>query len=412
MRIKKGHLVFAVMFGLLLNGEAVHALDDYAVTTTSTETSQVQIFPQERTFTITAYYSPIAGQERYIRGSLAADKRLNGNGTNGADGTPVFPGMIAAPRTIPFGTKMSIPGIGLVSVHDRGGAIVPAGQRGHSFDRLDVWMGYGDEGLNRALNWGKRTVKVVVYGIDESVEENIDLSGISSKGKSTSSSPSPSSSGQSIPVVKQASFGYGDSSEEIKEIKIKLASLKYFDGQINEDFDQDLYEAMVVFQIQKGVVKNSNEFGAGYFGPQTRKTLAMATTSKTSSSTSIIKTAKAEDSKDQYAENVQYAGNGLTFLTSDLEIGDSGQAVIELQTELKKLHLFGLDPTGYYGEITAHAVFKFQQSQGLVGDKESKGAGEFGPITRSKLSALVNSRIETRKTIAAKPEEKDMVAKQ
>ncbi|MCC6643813.1 hypothetical protein IT411_03620, partial [Candidatus Peregrinibacteria bacterium] len=82
----------------------------------------VQIFPYEETFTITAYYSPIEGPKRYIRGSLEADKKLNGNGTNGADGTPVYPGMIAAPKSIPFGTKMMIPGIGTVAVHDRGGA--------------------------------------------------------------------------------------------------------------------------------------------------------------------------------------------------------------------------------------------------------------------------------------------------
>lgn len=50
-------------------------------------------------------------------------------------------------------------GLGTGTVDDRGGAIVKAGERGYDHDRLDVWMGRGDEGLARALAWGKRTVK-------------------------------------------------------------------------------------------------------------------------------------------------------------------------------------------------------------------------------------------------------------
>ena len=42
---------------------------------------------EKRKLLVTAYYSPLPNQSFYIRGSLAADKRLNGRGTNGADGT-------------------------------------------------------------------------------------------------------------------------------------------------------------------------------------------------------------------------------------------------------------------------------------------------------------------------------------
>lgn len=64
-------------------------------------------------FVSTAYYSPLEGQRAYVTGNLTAEKRLNGNGTNGADGTEVLFGMLAAPRTYPFGTKIYIPGLGL-----------------------------------------------------------------------------------------------------------------------------------------------------------------------------------------------------------------------------------------------------------------------------------------------------------
>ena len=63
-------------------------------------------YPYTHTFTISAYYSPLACQDRYATGSYRGDIRLNGNGTNDADGTPVYPGMIAAPKLYSFGTKM------------------------------------------------------------------------------------------------------------------------------------------------------------------------------------------------------------------------------------------------------------------------------------------------------------------
>lgn len=409
MKISKSHLLVILAAGALFNSEIARATAEDITDTSETtggQTQEVQIYPYEKTFTITAYYSPIEGQKRYIRGSLAADKKLNGNGTNGADGTPVFPGMIAAPKSIPFGTKMDIPGIGIVSVHDRGGAIVPAGQRGHQYDRLDIWMGSGDEGLNRALNWGKRTVTVMVYGVDSSVQEDVDLSDIYTPQNSINTGIAKTP----VPTVQYESYGYGDSAPEIKEIKIKLQELGLFSGEINEKFDDSLYQAVLQFQIQKDIVDGNNDFGAGYFGPQTRKTLASATPG-TSTAKTVIKTANAESTQDTYSDKVLFAGNGLTFLDTDLKVGDSGQAVIELQTELRKLHLFGLEPTGYYGEVTAHAVYKFQQSQDLVENKESEGAGIFGPITRSTLSNLVNNRIETRQIIAANPKRQNLLAK-
>ncbi len=401
MKINKFLLLTPFVLGLLVFIPTVNAEDTNAAQAAD---PAVVTYPYEKTFTITAYYSPVEGQKRYIRGSLAADKKLNGNGTNGADGTPVFPGMIAAPKTIPFGTKMSIPGIGMVAVHDRGGAIVPAGQRGTKFDRLDVWMGYGDEGLNRALRWGRRTVNVTVYGLDESIKEAIDLGSLSSAALPSSSTGST--------LTFRNDYGYGNQSDELKDIKQKFKDLGYFQGTIDDNFDEPLYHAVVKFQLDYDIVDNEDQFGAGYFGPQTRSTLekAMKGEKPPVRETLTIMSAQAADNDDQYSQNVRLAGNGLSFLTRDLQLGDSGQEVVELQTELKKLHLFGLEPTGFYGEVTAHAVFKFQQSRKLVGDLTSPGAGVFGPITRQELMALVNSRIETRKTIASNLDRRHLLA--
>jgi hypothetical protein len=37
---------------------------------------------EEKTFIVTAYYSPIPGQSYYLKGSYEADIRLNGKGTH------------------------------------------------------------------------------------------------------------------------------------------------------------------------------------------------------------------------------------------------------------------------------------------------------------------------------------------
>jgi 3D (Asp-Asp-Asp) domain-containing protein len=107
--------------------------------------------PREQDFIITAYYSPEPDQCCYVKGSYAADVVLNGEGTHGADGTEVMPGMAAAPKTYAFGTTIVLPGIGTVRVHDRGGAINELPDGPH---RLDLWVGKGEEGLARALAFG------------------------------------------------------------------------------------------------------------------------------------------------------------------------------------------------------------------------------------------------------------------
>lgn len=66
-----------------------------------------------QTFIVTAYYSPAPGQSFYLKGNYEAEKRLNGNGTHGASGTPVFTGMIAAPKSYDFGTQIFFEGLGV-----------------------------------------------------------------------------------------------------------------------------------------------------------------------------------------------------------------------------------------------------------------------------------------------------------
>jgi len=70
-----------------------------------------------------------------------------------ADGTRARKGVVAADtRHYPFGTRMYIPGYGMATVHDRGGAIVGT-------DRLDLFFPRHQQ----ALQWGRQNLTVWVY---------------------------------------------------------------------------------------------------------------------------------------------------------------------------------------------------------------------------------------------------------
>lgn len=278
--------------------------------------------PYTKTFTISAYYSPLPCQARYATGSYEADIRLNGNGTNGADGTEVYPGMVAAPKSYSFGTKMDIPGIGIVAVHDRGGAIVASNSEG-VYDRLDIWMGFGDVGLKRALNWGKRSVDVTVYGVTDAVDENMTLLGFTPEERNSQNCSAPN--------------------ENLPEPKIE-----------ND------------YQAPKPVVP---------------------------AAPAVVVPAVPE--KPSYG-----------FMEADLNMGASGVDVLALQEGLKHLNLFRGEMTGFYGEVTAHAVFKFQQIHGLVMEESSAYAGVFGAKTRGKMNEILAAKLYvTKKLVKANVEE-------
>jgi len=349
----------------------------------------------KKTFVISAYYSPISGQAKYATGSYAGDIRLNGGGVHGADGTNVYPGMIAAPKSYAFGTKMLIPGIGTVAVHDRGGAIVHSGERGNSYDRLDVWMGYGDAGLKRALKWGKRTIEVTLYGVNSDIQEEVRLEGYSDDEKNVVASTitfepvsqdAIATKSDTDTLIFGEVLSSGSTGESVKKIQEKLKETGYYHGEISGTFDAETIDAVKEFQVDEKIVAHENAYGAGYVGPKTLKVLASA---------KVVATAHAAE------ENISVSN----LFVNNLKPGDSGEDVKILQEELKKIHLFGIEPNGVYGELTQHAVFKFQQIKKLAGEVQSPGDGVFGPVTRQAFNTLVEERLNTERLIADRKKE-------
>lgn len=243
-------------------------------------------FYGKRTFKVTAYYSPLPGQDFYTTGSYEAEKRLNGEGVRGASGQDVFPGMIAAPKTYPFGTKIYLEGLGVGTVADRGGAIVHAGEQGQSYDRLDIWMGYGDEGLKRALKWGVRVVpgEILQDGgtPDTIVFDNVTLP---SKPQVTKEDIIKQTSPDVISEVERSvevdelhqSFpgymGKDEKGDNVAILQIALKRLGYLDGDITGEYDEYTIIAILRLQLQHKIVEDENEYAAGYFGVATRRYL-------------------------------------------------------------------------------------------------------------------------------------------
>lgn len=355
-----------------------------------------QTFPYTTTFTISAYYSPLPCQSFYTTGSYEGDIRLNGGGVRGADGTPVYPGMIAAPKSYPFGTKMYIPGVGVVAVHDRGGAIVAANGDPNRHDRLDIWMGYGDIGLKRALNWGKRNVEVTVYGQNEGISEQIALEGYDPAEATTcSGAPAPQNPAPTDPApitpakppVTQtvaysdkfeADLKPGDQNADVIKLQKELKNLNFYKADITGVYDELTKHAVYKFQQSQGLVGDEVSAGAGTLGPKTRHVFNQIIDSRKYTKTIIVRSGSA-------SQNL-----GDRILTIELDPGVTHPDVRKLQLFLKEQGFYaGALFTDYFGGLTQEALIKFQIAYKIISSEKDRGAGRVGPTTLNIINSFM-----------------------
>ena len=371
----------------------------------SADDSSEDSFPYSKTFIISAYYSPLPCQMRYVTGSYNGDIRLNGGGKRGADGTFVYPVMIAAPRTYDFGTKMDIPEVGIVAVHDRGGAIRPADGSALLYDRLDIWMGYGDKGLERALRWGKRTYEVVVYGSNDSIQEQISLSDYSPDEATPNDCSQVVLASVNTETVANAEINYGEAAssstinvtsdkhmtnmefssmgEEVKALQAELKNLNFYKGEITGFYGELTQHAVFKFQQSQMLVRDKNSQGAGNFGPKTRDRLNEIT------ATRRYNTAVVADKTVQYEKMVAARSKRDQVIVSELRYGTTGHEVSKLQRFLKDKGFFeGVLITEYYGPVTKEAVLKFQKANNIIVSENDTGAGDVGPNTLEIINTL------------------------
>ncbi|MDQ7009226.1 MAG: hypothetical protein Q9M94_02955 [Candidatus Gracilibacteria bacterium] len=357
-------------------------------------------------FRITAYYSPLPNQTHYIMGDYKKELRMNGKGIRGASGKKVFSGMIAAPSKYSFGTKIKLKGLGVAEVADRGGAIVKAGERNFKYDRIDIWVGHGEEGLQRAMYWGNRIIEGKVISKNSkntlninslpaprwaiySAEKNPDLL------KTETVENKVYLSGKKIITNSQqraSALGYSDifsgpitDSAGVKKLQEMLKTMKLYSGEINGEYS-NIREVILNFQLENKVISKNTDIGSGNFGPKTRKILKQKYNifleEAKKEKTRIIEEEKQEKIKKEKAkkiaeERIKNIGN--------IKIGDISHEVRQFQIVLKELGYFEYKDTAIFGEKTRQSILKYQLDKKLISSSNIYGAGMFGPKIRKSL---------------------------
>lgn len=202
----------------------------------------------ERYFYVTAYYSPLPGQSRYTTGTYWGDVRLNGEWKHTASGKWVFAWLLAAPRNYDFGTKIELEWIWVGSVEDRWGAIVNAGERGHDYDRIDIWMWYGDEWLARALKWGKRKVKWKIVSDERVISVKFNQS--------------PVAAYSNLYVTPESHW------VNVKKLQQLFTDLDLYDEDIDWKYIS-IEDELIDFQMQHKIISSKYDDQAWYFWKRT-----------------------------------------------------------------------------------------------------------------------------------------------
>lgn len=304
--------------------------------------------PYQQEFVITGYYSPEPGQCCYVLGGEYADKVMNGQGRAGADGTPVYPGMLAAPKVMPFGTRIEIPGIGIMTVHDRGGAI-RALEDGSM--RLDIWMGHGEEGLARAVAFGMRRFTGTVYP-NGSVkpEENFDLSIL----------PAPADRLQPFLTADWGLMSVrpelGEKGLSVRILQNHLRELGYLDQASRDHYDEATRDALKAFM---------NDMHLEGSGEKLEDNAALALLAAVSRKGAEIP---------------------LAYVNAESSEADLKKA----QRILRGLGYYDGRTDGIYSDTLKQSILSFQQENNLVGTWEDPGAGQIGPITKQAMEHVWN----------------------
>ena len=145
---------------------------------------------------------------------------------------------------------------------------------------------------------------------------------------SVTKTASSSSSSSSATRLEKGSTG-----SDVKDLQTKLKKLGYYDAYVDGDYGDTTVAAVKAFQ------KKYNLTADGIAGKETLKKL---------------------DSVYENADSAKEDGS--------LRMGDSGSAVKDLQTKLKKLGFYNAYVDGSYGDTTVAAVKAFQKKYNLTAD--------------------------------------------
>jgi len=297
--------------------------------------------------------------------------------------------MLAAPKTYGFWTKIYLDGLGIGSVEDRGWAIVNAWNRWYHYDRIDVWMWYGDEGLRRANFWGKRTV--AGYKVDNTSATSIDYKNVPAplwatvNLKKTDKATEEKVYSFTSPVTSLSPVS------EIKNMQSVLHTLWYaLQDEVTWTFWEKTRENIINFQLDTWVIQSINEVWAWHFWPKTREKI----------NSLYVAYLELENKKKLIEEDFDRvtdiaAARSEQIITSfwNPRLNDISDWVREMQKNLALLWYFDHKDTAIFGNITRESIIRLQMDTGVIQDKNSSDAWVFWSKTKNEFKKLLAKKI-------------------
>ncbi len=233
-------IIFIIIL-LLITSSQVYSSNTWDIDLNSNP--QNQETRQELELLITGYYSPLPDQKSYITGSYEKEIKLNWDWVWMASGKKVFTGAIAAPKKYPFGTKIYIEWYWVGVVEDRWWSIID-----DTHTRIDIWMWYGDEWLQRAKNWWSRKLKW--YIVKENSKVTIEFkSEIEDSYKNLTLKPE-------------------SNDEEVKKVQIFFKEIWLYKWEIDWIYES-IKPTIVKYQLSRWIIDSENDSNAWYFWPKT-----------------------------------------------------------------------------------------------------------------------------------------------
>lgn len=197
-----------------------------------------------------------------------------------------------------------------------------------------------------------RTIDGTTYYFDGNGHSSTTPSNMDSVASDSSSSGSSSSGSSSTPT----SWSKGSSGEEVEKIQTRLKELGFYNGPIDGEFGDATDEAYRAFQAAAGLTVD------GIAG----------------SDRDVLYSDDAPHAKEAAEETTQPATEEATEPTTEeatvpeetapviiAQNGDFSEEVINVQQRLLDLGYLGIQPTGFYGDITEEAIKAFQAQNGL-----------------------------------------------
>ncbi len=354
-------------------------------------------------FRITAYYSPLPNQSHYIKWNYNAEIIMNWRWIRWTSWKRVFSGMLAAPSKYSFWTKIQLKWLWVAEVADRWWAIVKSGERNFKYDRIDIWCGYWEKWLQRAMFWGNRVIEWKVVSRNSKVNLNINnipaprwtlnhatqnpeyLKTWKVKNKVYLNSKENKNNSPIIPFHKGDEnniFSWPiQNSTWVKKLQKILKEMKLYSWEVNWKYIT-IRKIILKFQLKNKIISKNNERWAGNFWPKTRKTLKQK---YTEFKEQIKKEAEEKKKKQEKEEKARKLATKRINSIWDIKFWDISYDVRMCQKALKEVWYFNYKDTAIFWEKTKQSIINYQLDRKLIKNKNIYWAGIFWPKTRKSL---------------------------